>query len=233
MKKEGWSVLVPAYNAQDYIEQCLDSIQNQTYFKDNDDYEIILGVDACQKTLDKVNQIKGNYKNLRIYYLEENGGCYVTLNTILYKCMYDKTLTVGADDKLFPSAIEKINPHMEENDVCYYYIQNAYPDGRQEISAKHCEGVAAIKFKVWEETLGYYWKWRTSGDSDTEIRIQKAGIQTFIINKPLYWRRIHPNSLTQSSETGYNSDYRRKVNMNLGNKIYRNANKSNNYRLVI
>jgi glycosyltransferase involved in cell wall biosynthesis len=232
-KKEGWSILIPVYNAAEWIEECLDSVENQTYFKNNDDYEIILGIDACESTLKKVEEIKDKYKNLRIYWLEENVGCYVTLNTILSKVMYDKTITIGSDDKFFPSAIEKIAPHMLENDVVYYHIQNSYEDGRQEVSAKYCEGVAAIKYSVWDKILGAYWKYRTSGDSDVEIRLQKAGVKTHIINKPLYWRRIHSKSLTQSAETGYNSEYRKKLNHKLGDKIYRHPIKSNNYKVII
>jgi glycosyltransferase involved in cell wall biosynthesis len=232
MRKEGGIVLIPAFNAQDFIEECLDSIQNQTYFKDNDDWEIIVGVDGCQKTLDKVNEIKDKYKNLRVYYLKENRGTYITLNTILYKTMYNKSVTTGADDMMMPSLIEKVNVHMQDNDVVMYYMQNFYPDGKQELSLKEAEGIAAVHWKVWD-ALGGYWEHRVAGDSDFELRLKKTNFKVHIIRKPLYLRRIHPNSLTQSVETGYMSLMRKKIAEKLANKQYRNAVKSNHYDIII
>lgn len=231
MKKKGWSVLVPAYNAQDFIEECLDSIQNQTYFKNNDNYEIILGIDGCLKTLDKVNEIKDKYKNLIIYYLKENRGAYITRNTILYKSIYNKSINCDSDDKMMPSLIEKVQPYMEDNDVVMYYIQNFYPDGRQQISFKENEGTAAIHWKVWEE-LGGYWEHRVAGDSDFELRLKKTNFKVYVIKKPLYLRRIHPNSLTQSQETGYSSPMRKKIAQKLADKQYRRPIKSNNYNII-
>jgi glycosyltransferase involved in cell wall biosynthesis len=230
-KKNGWSILIPAYNAAEWIEETLNSVQNQTYFKDNDDYEIILGIDGCQKTLDKVNEIKDKYKNLRVYFLRENRGCYVTLNTILQKTLYDKSITVGADDMMMPSLIEKINPFMKDNDVVMYYMQNSYPDGRQELSLKEVEGVAAVCWNVWEE-LGGYWEHRVAGDSDFELRLKKTNFNVHILRKPLYLRRIHPNSLTQSEETGYMSPMRKKIAQKLADKQYRRPVKSNNYDII-
>ena len=232
MKKEGWSVLVPAFNAGEWLEECLDSIQNQTFFKDNDDWEIILAIDGCQKTLDKVNEIKDNYEQLRLYYLNENRGTYVTLNTILYKTIYNKSVTAGADDMMMPSLIEKVNVHMQENDVVMYYMQNFYPDGKQELSLKEVEGIEAVNWKVWEE-LGGYLDYRVGADSDFELRIKKTDFKVHIIRKPLYLRRIHPNSLTQNPETGYGSAYRKKVIAKLGEKIYRRPVKTNNYKLIV
>lgn len=47
------SVLIPAYNCDLYIEQCIDSVVNQEHTSDVK-YEIIVGVDGCEKTLNKL-----------------------------------------------------------------------------------------------------------------------------------------------------------------------------------
>lgn len=230
-KKEGWSVLVPAFDASEWIEECLDSIQNQTYFKDNNNYEILLGIDGCEKTLNKIKEIKNKYKNLIVYYLKENRGAYITRNTILYKSTYNKSINCDSDDKMMPSLIEKVNEKMSTNDVVMYYMQNFYLDGKQELYPKEVEGIAAVNWDVWKK-IGGYWEYRVGGDSDFELRLKKTNFKVHIIKKPLYLRRIHPNSLTQSRETGYGSPMRKSAIGKLADKIYRNPIQSLNFEII-
>lgn len=57
--KEGVSIILTAWKTQDYIEECLDSINKQQFFnKEKTNYEILLGIDGCEKTLEK--SIKSN-----------------------------------------------------------------------------------------------------------------------------------------------------------------------------
>lgn len=49
----GVSICVSAYKASDYIKECLDSINGQTYFNKNKNYEVIVGIDGCEETLEK------------------------------------------------------------------------------------------------------------------------------------------------------------------------------------
>jgi hypothetical protein len=56
--KKPISVIIAAYNADKFIEECLDSVFNQTYFVDNEYYEVLVGVDGCEKTLDKLKMIQ-------------------------------------------------------------------------------------------------------------------------------------------------------------------------------
>ena len=58
--KEGVSVCITAYNVQNYIKECLDSVIRQTWFKEHNNWEIIIGVDGCQKTLDYLKKIMHN-----------------------------------------------------------------------------------------------------------------------------------------------------------------------------
>ena len=47
--------LISTYNNVEYIEECLDSIENQTYFKDNTaKFQVLIGVDGCPKTYEKI-----------------------------------------------------------------------------------------------------------------------------------------------------------------------------------
>jgi len=206
--REGWSVIVPAYNTEKYIEECLDSIQSQTVFKDNDNYEILLGIDGCEKTLNKVLEIKNKYKNLIVIYFKENKGTFITLNSLLERVSFSKTITVGADDMQMNRLIQQVEPHMVDNDLVLYYCQNFTEDGRNSLSPKEMEGIAAVKWSVWEN-IGGYKSWKAGADSDFEMRTKS--FKRKILKKPLYLRRIHSESLTQKKETGYNSQYRKEI----------------------
>ena len=63
-----FSIVVPAYNIQDYIKKCLDSILNQTY----KNYEIIVVNDGSK---DNTKSIIEEYKSDNVIIVnKENGG---------------------------------------------------------------------------------------------------------------------------------------------------------------
>ena len=59
----GISICISAWKTQKYIEECLDSVYNQTWFKDHDEWEVIIGIDGCEETLKKINEIKQLYND--------------------------------------------------------------------------------------------------------------------------------------------------------------------------
>lgn len=64
------SIIVPVYNVEDYIEQCLNSIFNQNFSS----YEVILVNDgSTDKSIDKANKFTINHPNLTILH-KKNGG---------------------------------------------------------------------------------------------------------------------------------------------------------------
>ena len=69
--KKGVSVILTAWNTQDYIEECLDSVYKQSFFKKNDNYEVLLGIDGCEKTLNKVKGIISKYPGLKVFYFKQ------------------------------------------------------------------------------------------------------------------------------------------------------------------
>ena len=51
---EGVSICIAAYKADKYIKETLDSVNAQTWFKTNDNWECIVGVDGCRQTHDYI-----------------------------------------------------------------------------------------------------------------------------------------------------------------------------------
>ena len=64
------SVLVPIYNAEKYIEKCLDSIVNQTY----ENIEIVLIEDgSTDNSLEIIKEYSKQDKRIKIISIKNNG----------------------------------------------------------------------------------------------------------------------------------------------------------------
>ncbi|WP_334085373.1 glycosyltransferase family 2 protein, partial [Helicobacter typhlonius] len=98
------SVIIPIYNVEAYVSQCLDSIINQSYTN----LEIICVNDG---STDKSGQIVQEYakRDCRIIYLEqENQGGGAARNTGLDRAKGEWILIFDADDYMRPFAIETL-----------------------------------------------------------------------------------------------------------------------------
>jgi len=205
--KEGISILIAAYNAQDYIEECLTSIQNQTYFKDHKNYEIIIGIDGCESTLNKVKEIKDNYSNLRVFYMHKNKGAYITHNTLLDKVSYDYILKFDADDIMLPNMIEvlkKITSYDIIRFMCKKYYTATNTTDRE--IPKYPDGTLMMRHNVIEKSGGYM-PWYMAADTEFLHRV-KDHFKILYLNEILFLRRIHNESLCANLNTNFNSGNR-------------------------
>ena len=96
------SVVMPAYNAEKYIAEAIDSILGQTY----EDFEFII-INDC--STDRTEQIILSYDDPRIVYLknERNSGVAVTLNRGLAVAQGEYIARMDADDISLPKRFEK------------------------------------------------------------------------------------------------------------------------------
>lgn len=172
--KKNINVVISIYNGADYIEECLDSIQAQT-FKPK---RIILGVDGCEESLRKIVKIRHKYDNLFVYNSKVNNGVYMMFNALVDLVPDNEWIQIfGADDVMDINMLEK----MQEND-------------RYAIS-KHV-GVLFIK-KSYLKLVGGFRDWRCGADADLIMRL-RLGLKYKEISMPiLFKRRIHDNQLTK------------------------------------
>lgn len=182
------TIIIPAYNADKYIEECLDSIQNQTYFNYNKDYQIIIAVDGCKKTLNKIKSIAHKYYNLEVYMLRKNSGTYIALNSVLHHIKNDLFIVFGADDTMFSNMISTI-------------MQIGAP-----LMVRH-DGVIFCQTKHLN-ALGGFSPWRCAGDSDFRRRLERH-LKTNLTRTNYYFNyRQHPEQITKQKSTDYNSELR-------------------------
>jgi glycosyltransferase involved in cell wall biosynthesis len=155
--KKPISIIIYAFQIADYIEECLDSIEKQTYFINNNNYEILIGVDDCENTLETLYAIKSKYRNIAIYEMSKHNDTYVTLNTLLDLVKFDTILRFNGNDIMKPEMIEEIMQYANEYDI----VKFNYEDFDEEITniAKNKfwfnEGVFLFNKQVLELAGGY------------------------------------------------------------------------------
>lgn len=201
--KDGVSVCITAYNADKYIKECLDSVVSQTWFMNHTDWEIIVGVDGCEKTLNYIKTIMHNYKNLRVFMMDSNKGTYVTSNTIMSNATYNNLFRFDSDDIMRPNLVETIMNKKNNHQYVRYYLQNF---GDNTIS-----GIAWGTIYITKEMFlkyGGFRPWICAADSELYFRLYYyENLKT--IKDILMDRRCHSESLTKSKKTGYHSDIRK------------------------
>ena len=107
------SVIIPVYNAHDYLARCLDSVCNQTL----KDIEII-AVDDCSTddSLEILNEYAAKYPQLKVITHKKNGGESRARNTGLDNANGEYLAFVDNDDMLDLDFYEKLyNKAKQEN----------------------------------------------------------------------------------------------------------------------
>ncbi|MEQ1447223.1 glycosyltransferase family 2 protein [Acinetobacter schindleri] len=120
------SIIVPAYNVEKYITQCLDSIVNA--LTDFNDYEIIVVEDcSTDNTLALLKEISSNYKNLKLLINEKNLGLSEVRNKALKYSLGHYITFVDSDDMLSYGILTAVAKKIDENnniDVFEFDFQN-------------------------------------------------------------------------------------------------------------
>lgn len=105
------SVIVPVYNVETYLEECLDSIQNQTYT----DFEVLLVNDG---STDGSKTICERYckENRRFHLLnQENQGLSAARNTGVAASRGEFIVFVDSDDMILANYLETLMHYMRED----------------------------------------------------------------------------------------------------------------------
>lgn len=115
-----YSIIVPIYNIESYLGDCLESIIKQKY----DNYEVILVDDGSR---DKSKYICKNYceKTSKFkYYYKKNGGLSDARNYGLNKATGDYIVFIDGDDFLEIDSLEEINKILIEYDDLDLFLGN-------------------------------------------------------------------------------------------------------------
>jgi glycosyltransferase involved in cell wall biosynthesis len=201
------SVIIPTFDSVEFLNELILSIQNNKYDKE---FEILFGIDNCEKTLEyiKTQQFPQNFF---FYYFTENGGPYIIKNTLSELARYDKIFFFDSDDIMLENLLDEVDKGLDKYDCVkpkfvnfkdYKGNRNFGNDG-----AMYGEGVFGIKKEIFLNMNGFE-GWKVAADSDFMGRIYKFNKRISLTPDVLFHRRIHNKSLTRRKDTGYASQMR-------------------------
>ena len=135
-----FSVIVPVYKVEEYLERCVDSILAQTY----PDFEVILvddgSPDRCPQICDAY---KEKDKRVRVIH-KPNGGLVSARNAGIFAAKGDYITYVDSDDWVKPNLLEFIHDRIAESkppvDMVMFASENVYEDHVDTIENKLPEG---------------------------------------------------------------------------------------------
>ena len=127
------SVIIPTYKPHDYIWECLDSIKNQTFAKD--DFELILVLNGCKEPY--YSKIKGyieqNLVEFNVNLIQtDQGGVSNARNIALDVAKGEYVTFIDDDDYISPKYLEELYLAASPDTVslCYPY---EFKDGAPEV----------------------------------------------------------------------------------------------------
>jgi glycosyltransferase involved in cell wall biosynthesis len=201
------SVIVPLFNQAEYFLECVESILDQT----QKPYEIIVINDG---STDHSLEYAKTYESKGVKVINQvNKGLSSARNTGIMNATGEYVLPLDADDKLFPTAIERITATIEETGADVVApsfrsfgvregdtILSPYIHIKDFIGANRLGYFSAIKRSVLLEVGGYSPR-MAEGYEDYHIwfDIFKRGHSLAVIQEPLIYYRTKENSMYTES----------------------------------
>ena len=221
MENKKVSIIVPVYNVELYIEDCLNSLLNQTY----SNYEIILINDG---STDNSIEICSKYSNKKIKIFNQNNkGVSIARNVGISLATGQYIMFVDADDMVSKNYIENLITSIEETNtdmvVCGYTKEKTelvHKKNSQEIKGEIINANTMLE-NMMENNLqeGYLWNkiFKKSIINDNSLEF-KEGVNVwedlyfvieylsksnkiFTINEKLYYYRTREGSAVNRKET--------------------------------
>lgn len=216
------TILLPAYNCQNYIQQTIDSILNQTY----PNFELLIINDG---STDNTSKIINNYTDNRIKHIinEKNKGLIYTLNKGISIAKGKYIARIDADDICLPTRIEKQVNWLNNNNntvivatTVSFINEHNQPSGTWSLDEKTITSKQIQKAMLWECCIAhpsvmmrteviknYKYNHKQKHTEDYDLWLQILADKKIIekINEPLLLYRIHTQSVTGSFHRKKNS----------------------------
>lgn len=222
------SILVPCYNHQDFLDDCLQSILDQDYPR----IELLI-CDDCSP--DRSYEIISSYKArleqklCRVVILRNESNCGVTknLNRLLALAQGSYIKIIASDDAMAPNAIGTMVAYMEEHPECGVAVSNGIKVGEDQhypnfhsiddvytqvpdfstngflVRMARCNPVfapGAMVRKSIYDAYGFYDESIAVEDLEYWLRLLSRGSVTFgYIPQQLIFYRINGNSMSSQS----------------------------------
>ena len=109
------SIIIPAYNVDQYLDRCIESCESQDIHQN--DYEIIIVNDgSCDKSLNIANALANKYSNVNVI-SQENQGLSIARNTGMTLAKGNYIWFVDSDDYIVKNCVGSVLALCEKNDL--------------------------------------------------------------------------------------------------------------------
>lgn len=220
--KYKFSVIIPVYNAEEYLEGTINSIINQTIgFKEN--IQLVLVNDGSKDDSEIIClNYKRKYKDNIVYHKQKNAGVSEARNVGISLATGELVNFLDSDDKWSPNAFQEVWDHYcENNQINVFTTKMRYFDG------KNCPHILNYKYKEDkivdirnEEDRNYFqlstcscfikrsvlkkYKYDKSikNEEDTKLisEILLDNYEMMVLKEPIYYYRSRAN-LSSASQT--------------------------------
>lgn len=211
------SVIIPVYNVEEYLRQCLDSVINQTYRN----LEIILVDDGSTDSSGIMcDQYALTDSRIKVIH-KKNGGLSDARNVGLNNCHGEYIGFVDSDDWISHNMFEQayIAIEKENADVCFFHSAYVYYDKVKKLSydqhrvLNNKEDMIALMFDGKGQTIAVYLKLyhkkifdnirfpigKTNEDAFIILDVINATTRMVIIPNVLYYYRQRTGSITRTA----------------------------------
>jgi glycosyltransferase involved in cell wall biosynthesis len=149
------SIIVPIYNVEKYLGECLESLVNQDLREG--EFEVIMVDDGSKDgSKDIASRYANRYSNFRLF-TKENGGVSSARNLALNESKGDYIMFVDADDWITPNSLKKLLEFTieQELDICFYnWVDEC--NGKTSNVLKATNLINAVTGKEYLETQVFY-----------------------------------------------------------------------------
>lgn len=151
------SIIIPVYNVESYLEECLDSVLTQKFY----DFEVFMVDDGSTDNSGKIcDQYANLDKRFKVIH-KPNGGVSSARNAALEICTGKYIVMLDPDDTIDPESYENVN-YLEAHpdiDILQFPYFNCYPDGRiekLELSSRLIKGKDQILLNWWAGNILHF-----------------------------------------------------------------------------
>ena len=205
------SIIIPAYQTERFISETIESVIGQS-MGPFDSVQVVVVSDGCDKSFLAASRYSSEISGIL---LEENSGVYNARNVALSHCLTSSDIVgvIDSDDVwgsgrfLATKRAMKKYPNLTAFTCAF---QNIAEDGSllgtpgRRINAGQLLYTSDIV-----KRLGMFKPWRCAADTEYLKRAEMIGARYRFVDGAMFYRRRHPNQLTQRPDTGLVSSLRK------------------------
>ena len=210
------SVLLPVFNSQKYLSDCINSILNQSY----EDFELVIVDDgSIDQSGEIIKQFIEKDGRIKAFYKENEGSISKTRNFLLEKVTGDFFIFIDSDDIIekdfLKILLETMNKSNSDVVACGFKLVNIPVLAKKGYGKREVDSSKAIEEMLFSGRFYAVWNklFRTEKVKDFRFdeslnygedlvyffNVLKDDHKFTFIDNPLYFYRVHPNSLSTST----------------------------------